>query len=191
MEAGNWTPLVASKAPWEHRQPPTQAGPDGVEPGSAAAAQQQRAEELEEQRRTQLAVQIFQDTRHDLDLDKEATVYEFPVGLLGLPCDMPKPGGVLEPLADIGGNLRRELTQQNGKRCKPMLVRVQGKESLGVCLVQPNSYDQKYRSAAAIPMANPNQAPVRAKIEELRAVCCADQSVQGLAEEHGKAHCAF
>ena len=59
MEAGKWTPLVASKAPWEHRQPPSQAGPDRVEPGSAAAAQQQRAEELEEQRRTQLAVQIL------------------------------------------------------------------------------------------------------------------------------------
>ena len=151
---GSWQvdSLVASKAPWEHRQPPSQAGPDRVEPGSAAAAQQQRPEELEEQRRTQLAMQIFQDTRHDLDLDKEATVYEFPVGLLGLPCDMPKPGEVLEPLADIRAKLRRELAQQNGKKCKPMLVRVQGKGSLGVCLVQLNSYDQKYRSAAAIPL---------------------------------------
>ena len=88
MEAGKWTPLVASKAPWEHRQSSSRAGFDRVEPGSAAAAQQQRAEELEEQRRTQLAMQIFQDTRHDLDLDNAATVYQFPVGLLGLPVDL-------------------------------------------------------------------------------------------------------
>ena len=115
-------------------------------------------------------MQIFQATRHDLDLDQQATVYEFPVCLLGLPHDMPKPEDVLEPLADVSAKLGLKLAApQTGS--EPMLVKVQGKESLGVCLVQPHSYDQKYRVAGVIPMANPNQVPVRAKMEELRQVC--------------------
>ena len=161
--AGEWAPLVASKASWEHGQPPSQAAHDRDEP---SAAQQQRAEELEEQRRTQLALQIFQDTRQDLDLDQEATAYEFPVGLLGLPCDLPKPGEALEPLADISAKLGRKLAQQKKDSC-PMLAKVRGKEWLGICLAQNHSFDQKYRSAAVIQMANPNQAPVRVKLEEL------------------------
>ena len=168
--AGEWAPLVAAKAVWEHRLPLSQAGSDRAEPSLAAAAQQKRAEEIEEQRRTQLAMQIFQETRHDLDLDRQATVYEFPVGLLGLPHDMPKPEDVLEPLADVGAKFGLKLAaSQTGS--KPMLVNVQGKDSLGVCLVQPHSYDPKCRVARVIPMANPNQVPVRAKMEELRQVC--------------------
>ena len=63
---------------------------------------------MEGQLRTQLAMQIFQKTRHNLDLYQEATVYKFPVGLLGLPFDLPKSSEKLTPLSDIlhssGGN---------------------------------------------------------------------------------------
>ena len=68
---------------------------------------------MEEQLRTKLAMQIFQETRHNLDLYyQEATVYEFPVGLLGLPFDLPKSSEKLTPLSDIIAQLRRKLDQQ-------------------------------------------------------------------------------
>ena len=63
---------------------------------------------------------IFQKTRHDLDLYQEATVYEFPVGLLGLPFDLPKSSENLTPLPDIIAQLRRKLGQQEewmGAQC--------------------------------------------------------------------------
>ena len=126
---------------------------------------------MEGQLKTQLTMQIFQNTRHDLDLYQEATVYEFPVGLLGLPFDLPKSSENLAPLSDIIAQLRRKLGQQEVSKCKPILVKVQGKDSLGVCLAQPHSFDQKSSSAAVIPMSNPNQAPVRVKIKELKRVC--------------------
>ena len=126
---------------------------------------------MEEERRTQLAMDIFQKTRHDLDLYQEATVYEFPVGLLGLPFDLPKSSENLTPLPDIIAQLRRKMGQQEVSKCKPILVNVQGKDSLGVCLAQPHSFDQKSSSAFVIPMSNPHQAPVRVKITELKTVC--------------------
>ena len=166
MEVGKWKPMMASKAPWEHRQPLFRVGPDCLEMGFADT--QQRGEELRELWSAQLAMQIFQNTRRGLDLDREATVYEFPVGLLSLPCNMPKPEEALKPLADLRAMLGRKLAQQKGS--KPILVTVHGKESLGVCLVRAHSFDQKSCSAAVISMANPNQAHLRVKIEELRKV---------------------
>ena len=126
---------------------------------------------MEEERRTQLAMDIFQNTRHDLDLCPEATVYEFPVGLLGLPFDLPKSSENLTPLPDIIAQLRRKMGQQEVSKCKPILVKVQGKDSLGVCLAQPHSFDRKSSSAFVIPLSNPQQAPVRVKITELIPVC--------------------
>ena len=114
---------------------------------------------------------IFQKTRHDLDLCPEATVYEFPVGLLGLPFDLPKSSENLTPLPDIIAQLRRKMGQQEVSKCKPMLVNVQGKDSLGVCLAQPHSFDKKSSSAFVIPMSNPQQPPVRVQITELNPVC--------------------
>ena len=116
-------------------------------------------------------MEIFQKTRHDLDLYQEATVYEFPVGLLGLPFDLPKSSENLTPLPDIIAQLRRKLGQQEVSKCKPILVKVQGKDSLGVCLAQPHSFDRKSSSAFVIPLSNPQQAPVRVKITELIPVC--------------------
>ena len=127
---------------------------------------------MEEQLRTQLAMRIFQTTRQNLDLCyQEATVYKFPVGLLGLPFDLPKSSEKLTPLSDIIAQLRRKLDQQEGSKCKPILVKVQGMDSLGVCLAQPHSFDQKYCSAAVIPMSDPNKTPVRVQINELKPLC--------------------
>ena len=120
-----------------------------------------RAEELEVRQRTKQAMQIFQETRDQLDLELEATVYDFPVCLQGLSFNWPRPGEIL----------KSRLKFSAGSKNKPMLVKVQGKESLGVCLALPHSFDQKSCSAAVIPMSNPNQAPVRVRIEELRQVC--------------------
>ena len=97
----------------------------------------------------------------ELDLELEATVYDFPVSLQGLSFNWPRPGEIPEPRLNISA----------GSKCKPMLVEVQGNDSLGVCLAQPHSFDQKFCTAAVIPMSNPNQAPVRVRIEELRQVC--------------------
>ena len=60
-----------------------------------------RAEEIEVRQRTKRAMQIFQKTRHELDLELEATVYDFPVSLLGLSFNWPRPGEILKPRLNI------------------------------------------------------------------------------------------
>ena len=126
---------------------------------------------MDVQQRTKLAMSIFQKTRDGLDLHPEATIYEFPLGLRDLSFNLPKDGEKLQPLEDIKAELRYKLDHRTGSRCKPMLVQVKSTSSLGVCLAQPHSFDQKSCTAAVIQMSNPNQAPVRVGIEKLIRVC--------------------
>ena len=126
---------------------------------------------MDVQQRTKLAMSIFQKTRDGLDLHPEATVYEFPLGLRDLTFNLPKDGEKLQPLEDIKEELRYKLKNGTGSKCKPMLVQVKSTSSLGVCLAQPHSFDQKSCTTAVIQMSNPNQAPVRVGIEKLIRVC--------------------
>ena len=125
-------------------------------------------EPMGEQERTKRAMCIFQDTRQDLDLHVEATVYEFPVGLRGLCFDLPREGDILEPLVKIRAEVMDWLADHAGSR--PMLVHVKKGDPPGVCLAQPHSFDQRSCSVAVIPMSYPNRAPVRVRIEELMPV---------------------
>ena len=120
---------------------------------------------------TELAKRIFDDTRHEIDFNPEATVYEFPIGLRGLAFNLPSTEDILESLDDIREKLRNKLAHQAGSNCRPMLVRIPKGKLPGVCLAQPHSFDRRSCSAAVIPMSNPNRAPVRVRIEELRQVC--------------------
>ena len=126
---------------------------------------------MDVQQRTKLAMSIFQKTRDGLDLHPEATVYEFPLGLRDLTFNLPKNREKLQPLEDIKEELRYKLENRTGSRWKPMLVQVKSTSSLGICLAQPHSFDQKSCTAAVIQMSNPNRAPVRVGIEKLIRVC--------------------
>ena len=125
-------------------------------------------EPMGEQERTRRFNVIFQNTRQDLDLDVEATDYEFPVGLRGLCFDLLREGDILEPLGKIREKVMDRLADHAGSR--PMLVHVKGGDPPGVCLAQPHSFDRRLCSAAVIPMSNPNRAPVRVSIAELMPV---------------------
>lgn len=63
------------------------------------SAQQHRAEEMEEQRRTELAVQIFH-----LDLDQEATAYEVQDSLAHIP--LPQGAGRVALLSGQHGSFQ-------------------------------------------------------------------------------------
>ena len=120
---------------------------------------------------TELAERIFHNTRQKIDFNPEATVYEFPIGLRGQAFNLPGTSLQLESLHNIREKLRNKLAHQAGSNCRPMLVRIPKGKLPGVYLAQPHSFDHRSYSAAVIPMAHPNQAPVRVKIEELRPVC--------------------
>ena len=126
---------------------------------------------MDVEQRTKLAMKILQENRDGLDLHPEATIYEFPLSLRDLTFNLPKKREKLQPLEDIKEELRYKLENGTGSRCKPMLVQVKSTSSLGVCLAQPHSFDQKSCTAAVIQMSNPNRAPVRVGIEELIRVC--------------------
>ena len=126
---------------------------------------------MDVEQKTKRAMEIFQKTRRSLDLDPEATIYEFPLSLRDLTFNLPKKREKLQPLEDIKEELRYKLKNGTGSKCKPMLVQVKCTSSLGVCLAQPHSFDQKSCTTAVIQMSNPNQAPVRVGIEKLIRVC--------------------
>ena len=94
---------------------------------------------MDVEQRAKLAMSIFQKTRDGLDLDPEATIYEFPLGLRDLSFNLPKAGEKLQPLEDIKAELRYKLDHRTGSRCKPMLVQVQRRSSpgLGLCDLAP------------------------------------------------------
>ena len=141
---------------------------------------------MDVEQRTKLAMSIFQKTRHGLDLHPEATIYEFPLGLRDLTFNLPKKREKLQPLEDIKEELRYKLKNGTGSKCKPMLVQVKSTSSLGVCLAQPHSFDQKSCTTAVIQMSNPNQAPVRVGIEKLIRVCWGlyNSSLRAVAEKN-------
>ncbi|CAK8997141.1 unnamed protein product [Durusdinium trenchii] len=139
---GGWKPLVAKKAPWEHR------------PARQVALEERSAEEERQQENGSWdrIMQLYQDSKgSNFDEDKDVIVYD-------VDFDLQVPSVQLKELASLE-ELRAEL--QRTPMATPPFAKACGfARRPQICMLGPHTYKKQEQQVSVFPVLDPSQERV-------------------------------